>query len=163
MLNRMRLRATTVLLTVLCIIAGIIVLGTVTAFVSKQAAPGSDLRKTEKMPTSTGIFQSGETAYTSLGQMRVATLPATAESTGDLLIVTAWFSYPAGDSAFAEEIFQKTRKLKTVVTDFFSRHTKQNLLDKGEDAVKKELTQNINAELVLGSIESLYFDNYIFF
>jgi flagellar FliL protein len=154
----MRLRTTTVLMTVFFIIAGLIVLGTVTAFASKQAAPGSDLRKAEKMPRPTP-----RTSYTSLGQLRIGTLPAATESNGDLVIVTAWFSYTAGDSAFDEEIFQKTRKLKMVLTDYFSRRTKQNLLDMGEDAVKRELTQNINAELVLGTIENLYFDDYIFF
>jgi flagellar FliL protein len=158
----MRLRIATVLQAILCILAGVIVLGTIVAFASKQAEPGADLRRSEKMPKSTGNQNSG-TAYTSLGQMRVSTLSENAESDGDLVIVTAWFSYPAGDSAFGEEIFQKTRKIKSVVTDYFPRHTKKELLDIGEDAVKKELARNINAELVLGAIENVYFDDYIFF
>jgi flagellar FliL protein len=158
----MQLRITTVLQAVLFLIVVVIVLGTVVAFASKQAEPGADLRRSEKMPESTGTQNSG-TAYMSLGQMRVSTLPPDANSDGELVIVTAWFSYPAGDSAFAEEIFQKTRKIKSVVTDYFPRHTKKELLEMGEDAVKKELAQNINAELVLGAIENLYFDDYIFF
>jgi flagellar basal body-associated protein FliL len=155
----MQLRITTVLSTILCILAGVIVLGTVIAFASKQAEPGADLRKAEKMPTSPG----NGISYTSLGQMRVSTLPPDAHSDGELVIVTAWFSYPSGDSAFDEEIFQKLRKIKSVVMDYFPRHTKKELLDMGETAVKKELARNINAELVLGAIENLYFDDYIFF
>jgi flagellar basal body-associated protein FliL len=33
----------------------------------------------------------------------------------------------------------------------------------GENEVKRELIQNINNELMLGTIENLYFDDYIFF
>ena len=42
-------------------------------------------------------------------------------------------------------------------------YTKSDLISKGEKKIKEELRDQINDQLVLGKINSVYFDQYIFF
>ena len=43
------------------------------------------------------------------------------------------------------------------------QYTKDELVGKGEQKIKSDLTELINRELVLGKIKTLYFSDYIFF
>jgi flagellar basal body-associated protein FliL len=158
----MRFRVTTVLSTVLFILLGVILLGTGIAFATNNARPGAGLRRNEQMPETAG-FDGKTGSFVSLGQIRATTLPEDINAGHGLVVLTPWFSYPAEDIALKEEIFQKTRKIKSLVTDYFMTRTQQELLAQGEPAVKQELVKQINAELALGAIINLYFDDYIFF
>lgn len=102
-------------------------------------------------------------AYTDLPQIRAVTKPASENESGTLVIISPWFSYPAGDTVLFEELSQKERQEKAIITDYFARHTADELHKKGEQAVKTELTNLINEQLVLGKIRSVYFSEYIFF
>ncbi|MBP5174723.1 MAG: flagellar basal body-associated FliL family protein, partial [Treponema sp.] len=82
---------------------------------------------------------------------------------GTLLIVSPWFSYPEGDIQLFEEIAQKDRLIKTIISNYFMSYTKSDLISKGEKKIKEELRDQINDQLVLGKINSVYFDQYIFF
>lgn len=103
------------------------------------------------------------TTYNELGQMRPITRAPSDEEAGTVMVVTPWFSFPDGDTPLYEEISQKDRLIKSIIFEYFTSHTKQELLSTGEKRIKEELTDKINEQLVMGKITSLYFDEYQFF
>lgn len=76
--------------------------------------------------------------------------------------MTPWLSYPSGDQILFEELSQKERQLKGIFASYFSSHTSRELHEKGENSIKKELMDAINAQLVMGKIRGVYFNDYIF-
>jgi flagellar basal body-associated protein FliL len=154
------------LTTALFSLLAIIVLGTLAAFATKRAHPGEDLRRAEPIPSKLSPPpdarpSDGTTAYMALGQIRSATKQD--ENAASVVLLTSWMSYPATDSPFFDELAQKNRRIKSLITEYFASHTQSQLISAGEEAIKRELTAQINAELVLGDITGLYFDEYIFF
>lgn len=139
----------------------LIFLATAGVFAMKLARPGQELRRSEPVPAQKNW--AANTAYLPLGQIRTSTKGDNPAEPGALVLVTPWFSYPADDGAFYEELAQKTRKIKTVIAEYFAGRTKDSLLYRNEEAVKQDLVQKINAELFLGQIQNLYFDDYVFF
>ena len=146
-------------------LVSVIVLGTVIGFVTGKAHPAYGLRRADPSPSSVTSANKNEgievDAFTEIGELRSGTKPS---ENGDLcsISIKVWFSYPAGDTAFYEELCQKKRQITAIITEYFLRHTKQELLQKGELSVKNELKQEINDRLVLGKILGIYFDEYFF-
>lgn len=119
----------------------------------------SNKKKSEKPGDRIEIEKFDESKiYTKLGQIRAVTgddIPVT-------VIISPCFPYPEDDSAFCEELYQKNRKLKSVVVNYFAYKTQAYLLSAGEEIVKEELIEVLNRELVLGGISKLYLKEYIF-
>ena len=103
------------------------------------------------------------TTFNELGQMRPITRAESDEEAGCVMVVTPWFSFPDDDTPLYEEISQKDRLIKSIINDYFTTHTKSELLSIGEKQIKEELTEQINEQLVMGKITKLYFDEYQFF
>ena len=145
----------------------LIVMGTAIALVSGSGKKSDRWRQADPEPKKVINMSrkngSKVDAFTDLGQIRAITKPASDESNGTLLIVTPWFSYPAGDSVLLEELYQKERQEKSIIMEYISSYTAEELKAKGEKAVKEELLGLINAQLVLGKIRAVYFNDYIFF
>ncbi|QTQ15685.1 flagellar basal body-associated FliL family protein [Treponema parvum] len=140
-------------------IAGAIIIITALSFASGKASPGQDMRKADPAPESVAKEYA---AFTELGRLRSFSKPQSGKDRGSPVIITPWISYPAGDRIFYEELIQKARKIRSVITDYFSKYTKEELLAMGEKEIKTELERRINAELVLGKIKAVYFSEYIF-
>lgn len=145
------------------ICSGIIVLFLIfatAAFVSGKAKPGALLRRKDPEPARLEkSLQSGQAVFSHIGSVRCAT----ADDPAVPLVITPYFPYDAADTAFYEELFQKTRKIRLAVASYMGQYTKDELVDKGEQKIKSDLTELINRELVLGKIKTLYFSDYIFF
>ena len=155
---------------ILCCIAGVLVvllLGTIVAFASKKSTPGQSVRKADPSPQKVINMSAAKNekvaAYTSLGQIRAVTKAPDADSTGTIVVVTPWFSYPDGDTVLVEELSDKTRHLKSIIINYIAQYTVTELHQMGEKKVKEDLLHQINAELVLGKITAVYFDSYVFF
>lgn len=103
------------------------------------------------------------TTYNELGQMRPITRAPSETEAGTVMVVTPWFSFPDDDTPLYEEISQKDRLIKSIIFEYFTTHTKEELLLTGEKKIKEELTDQINEQLVMGKITKLYFDEYQFF
>ncbi|MDR1786610.1 MAG: hypothetical protein LBR23_09165 [Spirochaetaceae bacterium] len=162
----MRIRADRALVLVLLALGAVILGGTLLAFALGKARPGVSLRRAEPAPRETAgkpAVPGRDVAYTALGQIRVSARGDSPDGEGAVVLVSPWFSYSPGDSAFYEELSAKNRKLRAIFVDYFSRRTPSELLRKGEAAVKKELAELINGELTLGRISELFFDEYVFF
>ncbi len=96
--------------------------------------------------------------FTLLGVLRTGTR----DDPSIPVVVEPWFHYDSSDVPFYQELQQKSRKIRTVVTDYFPRYTKEELQRMGEQTVKEQLLTAINSLLVLGKIERLYFNDFAF-
>ena len=148
-------------------VVAVLLLGTIVAFASRKAAPGKSIRKADPSPQKV-INMSAATdekvaAYTTLGELRAVTKAPDEKSDGTVLVVTPWFSYPDGDTVLFEELSDKSRQLKGLITSYFGGYTVTELHAMGEKKVKEDLLHLINEQLVLGKITSVYFDSYVFF
>lgn len=96
--------------------------------------------------------------FSRLGTLRCIT----ADEPPSVLVVTPLFLYTKDDSAFYEELYRKTAELKAIVNAYVASQTKGSLLVTGEEIVKERILRQFNELLVLGKIETLFFNDYIF-
>lgn len=147
-------------LLVLC--AGIVigaVFVTAWALTARPERVGRGLRHADPEPMRVEKKAGKETAvYSELGRLR----GVTSDSPTVPIVITPFFTYPASDTAFFEELVQKKRLIRSIMMEYFALHSKDELLEMGENKVKDELIARINGELVLGKIDVLYFNEYIF-
>ncbi len=107
-------------------------------------------------------------SYFNLGSLRVLTKPEndslqeTEQNMGTVLLVTPWISYPSDDTIFFEEISRKKTVIAGIIQDYFSNHSKQELLSQTEVTIEENLLLEINNHLSLGKIQQIYFTDYIF-
>ncbi len=155
-----------ILTKVLIGVAALVFLSGLIAFFVRKDRIGENYRKTdpsvEKVINRSKRAKDTVSAYTNLGQLRI-TIRQDTDKDSSVLVISPWFSYPQGDTAFEEEIAKKERQIKAIFADYFSSYTKKELLKKGEDQIKQELKDTINSQLVLNQIKDLYFNEYIFF
>ena len=106
-------------------------------------------------------------SYFNLGSLRVLTKPENdslqeTQNMGTVLLVTPWISYPSDDTIFFEEISRKKTVIAEIIQDYFSNHSKQELLSQTEVTIEENLLLEINNHLSLGTINQIYFTDYIF-
>lgn len=147
------------------VIIAVTLIGTAVAFTvdphrlsDRKKAPASVVLPSRPADPIPAPLQNQET-YTLLGTLRTGTK----DDPSIPLVVEPWFYYDSTDISFYQELQQKSRKIRTVVTDYFTGYTKEDLQRMGEQAVKEQLKNAINQVLVLGAIDALYFNDYTFF
>lgn len=106
-------------------------------------------------------------SYFNLGSLRVLTKPENdslqeTQNMGTVLLVTPWLSYPSDDTIFFEEISRKKTVIAGIIQDYFSNHSKQELLSQTEVTIEENLLLEINNHLSLGTINQIYFTDFIF-
>jgi flagellar basal body-associated protein FliL len=159
------------LLVVVCLLLFVIVAGTIWAFASGRAHPGTHdpsgvtpvslFARGKHNPSPDSVVADdakGKTAiFGEIGLLRAKT----ADREPVTVVVSPFMPYISDDIPFREELMQKTRLLRTSVLDWFAKHTLKQLNSLGESGVKKELIGTMNANLVLGQITVLYFEEYM--
>lgn len=150
-----------ILLIFSAVIVAFVLITTIALFFSGKLEPGKNFRKTDITPEElTKADKTGNTeVFTGLGTIRTGTR----DEPSIPIVIKPYFSYPADDTQYYEELCRKTRKMQLLFTQYFADFTKDQLLENGEQKVKRDLLQLINDELVLGQIPALYFEQYIFF
>lgn len=150
-----------VLLYTCIFIVSFILITTCALLISGRFKPGKTLRKTDIQPEelSQTTVAGNQEAFTGLGTIRTGTH----DKPSVPIVITPFFSYPADDTQYYEELCRKTDRISLLIKNYFAEFTKEQLLENGEQKVKKDLLQLINDELVLGQISTLYFEQYIFF
>ena len=106
-------------------------------------------------------------SYFNLGSLRVLTKPENdslqeTQNMGTVLLVTPWISYPSDDTIFFEEISRKKTVIAGIIQDYFSNYSKQELLSQTEVTIEENLLLEINNHLSLGTINQIYFTDFIF-
>ena len=165
-----------ILIIIIFLLVCVISAGTVIGLISKKAAPGKNLRDADPQPTVREIENLNKRldqkidAYTGLGSIRCITAPqAQADDkqepeldSGTAVVITPWLAYPEGDTVFFEELARKRILITGIFTQYFSSHTKNQLLSTTEEKIKSEIMDQINAQMSLGKISGIYFTDYIF-
>lgn len=155
-----RVSVNSALYMVLFTLLAVILIGTLVVFATRNANPGKNLRQSDPVPQT---LAEGFSSFTEIGQIRAATAVSSTDGEGQAtVIVQPWFSYENNDTAFHEELFGKRRKIRSIITDYFSTHTYQQLRKNGEGIVKAEILSAVNKELVMGKISAIYFEEYLF-
>lgn len=145
----------------LFIAAGIvlaIIAATAVAVCTKNAMPGTGLRKEDPRPARQNTESN---SFSAIGQLRIRT-KSDDDSEKAVLVLTPWLEYEETDSAFYEELDRKRLAIRAVFTDYFSSKTKPDILSRSESDIKRELQDEINKKLVLGHISRIYFNDYLF-
>ena len=78
------------------------------------------------------------------------------------MILSPWLAYPAGDTVFYEELSRKSGSMKGIFQAYFSARTKNQLLTETEEKIVQIIMEEINADLALGKVSSIYFTDYLF-
>ena len=156
-----------VLAVIASLLAAAIVIGTLVSFALKKAHPGKNIRTPDPSPLAVSSMSAPDNtkldAFTGLGRLRAATKPDPKKSVGGTpVVVTPWFSYPAGDRAFYEELSQKSTIMRAVITEYFLKYTEDELLSRGEEKIKADLLTALNERLSLNKIQAIYFSDYLF-
>ena len=108
-----------------------------------------------------------QNSYFNLGSLRVLTKPENdslqeTQNMETVLLVTPWISYPSDDTIFFEEISRKKTVIAGIIQDYFSNYSKQELLSQTEVTIEENLLLEINNHLSLGTINQIYFTDFIF-
>ncbi|MBQ5384604.1 MAG: hypothetical protein IIU46_09185 [Treponema sp.] len=155
-----------VLFIIMILVVVTFVLGTIIAFATKKGNIGHEYRRVDPSPekvVNRSQRSSSRLKTSALGQIRISMQPDSENEKGAMLVVSPWFSYPEDDVQLDEEIFQKDRLIKSLISTYFSSRSKKTVLSTGEKKVKEEIRDSINSQLVMGEINALYFDEYMFF
>ena len=73
------------------------------------------------------------------------------------------FRYPADNIPFYEELASRVGDFRTIIRQYFSAFSKEDLLRFDENAMKAEILKQYNEILVLGKIESLIIPSFDYF
>ena len=150
---------------IIYVLLGIIVVGTLIAIVTGKANLSQRYRRRDPSGVAEIFSKNGAEMqeFKEFGTLRALTKPESdSVSNGVNLVVTPWLSYQKADSAFYEELAHKKKKLETIFLSYFASRTQKELFSLGEKNIKKELCNLVNEQLVLGKVDAVYFDDYIF-
>ncbi|MDR3193537.1 MAG: flagellar basal body protein FliL [Treponema sp.] len=95
--------------------------------------------------------------FTGIGRLRIP-VKGGPRATVVLSIV---FPYPAEDRPFTEELAGKVPLFRRIAQDYFGSLAPEELAPLNEDKTKAELLERFNAELRLGSIDVLFFNDFM--
>jgi flagellar basal body-associated protein FliL len=93
--------------------------------------------------------------FTGIGRLRIAA--NNGEPAAVLISIT--FPYPNADRAFTEELVGKAPAFRSIATAYFAALGAEELRNLDEATAKAEILRRFNAELRLGRIEVLYFND----
>lgn len=156
-------------------LALVILVGTVVGLTQKKAQEPEVLISKGKAENLAPPADTNVVAYYDLGKIRVVTAaPENQKESktksnnnennnfGTPMVLDPWLAYPEGDTVFYEELARKQGVLKGIFQNYFTSHTKNDLLSATETVINKELLEQINAQLSLGKVLDIYFTDYLF-
>lgn len=98
-----------------------------------------------------------DSIFTGIGRLRTVT----ADNPPVTVIVSIAFPYAPEDRPFTEELASKIPNFRAAVSDYFSLHTLAELRETDEGTIKAEILRRYNRLLHLGTIEILYFNDFM--
>jgi flagellar basal body-associated protein FliL len=96
-----------------------------------------------------------EKIFTGLGRIRAST------SQGATVILSVAFPYDPADLSFAEELASRIAELRRITVEYFGGLSAEAAGEQDEGALKEELLRRYNAVLRLGSLKTLYFNDFM--
>jgi flagellar basal body-associated protein FliL len=103
--------------------------------------------------------------FTGIGRLRipVAAHDGTGAAEKATLVLSIAFPYSPRDRAFAEELASRVGDFRRIAVEYFSSRSAGELRNADESALKAELLSRYNAILMLGNLETLYFNDLLIF
>jgi flagellar basal body-associated protein FliL len=95
--------------------------------------------------------------FTGIGRLRIPVRG----SPRITVVLSVVFPYPAEDRSFTEELAGKVPLFRRIVQDYFGSLAPEDLVPLNEDKTKAELLRRFNGELRLGSIDVLFFNDFM--
>ncbi len=142
------------------LIVGIIAM-TAIAVVKNKAVPGVGLEKIHERPVDASKGKFGkDVQYNLIGKMWIQ-LKVGSDKKKSTLIVSPWLEYKE-DRTFYEEMDRKHNQIKSIISEFFSVRTMEELQMMNEATMKNELAGKINEILVMGKIDKILFNDFQF-
>ena len=151
-----------ILLTIIALILLVILTGTIVALTARKKNTPQNLIAQGKAVSLMAPSDTTEVSYYELGTIRVSTAKADSDEGGSIMILSPWLAYPAGDTVFYEELSRKSGSMKGIFQAYFSARTKNQLLTETEEKIVQIIMEEINADLALGKVSSIYFTDYLF-
>jgi flagellar basal body-associated protein FliL len=111
----------------------------------------------EKVPEQNIDVQFKDRIFTGIGRIRTKS----AEPKSAAVIITIAFPYNPDDTTFSEELASKVAQFRNETIHYFEAFTADELREKSDDAIQKELLARYNALLRLGFIDVLYVTDYM--
>ena len=174
----MKLSLNKILICIIVILFILIAGVTIGGMITKKASPGKNLRTADPEPTVKELESLNKrsdtkiAAYTGIDRIRTVTASDTSDNgdngdrpdaeTATPIVITPWFSYDESNFELYEELSRKRILITGIITNYFSSKTEKQLLSTSEEKIKADLLEEINGQLSLGKIKSIYFSDYIF-
>ena len=128
----------------------LLLIGTIIGLVRPQnAEPVFAFRKISKEQTKPEDIR----VFSGLERLRIPL------SNSSILILSVSFPYSAKDVTFTEELAAKIGDFKTMITEYFTSLPAENANQIDEELAKQEILKRFNANLRLGRIDALYFND----
>jgi flagellar basal body-associated protein FliL len=99
----------------------------------------------------------GIAVFSGIGRLRIPV----GGSPRTTVVLSIVFPYPAEDRSFTEELAGKVPLFRRIVQDYFGSLAPEELVPLDEDRTKAELLRRFNGELRLGSIDVLFFNDFM--
>jgi flagellar basal body-associated protein FliL len=146
-----------VLVAVVFLLVFILLVGTVYALVIRGPAAVNREADNGASQKPGGAGDAAGEIFTGIGRIRALTAGPQAAA----VILSVAFPYAPEDRAFSEELAAKIGQFRGITAEYFAALSADDLRQKGEGVIKEELRQQYNAILRLGSIDQLYFNDYM--
>ncbi len=78
------------------------------------------------------------------------------------VVILPFLSYKTENIFLYEELCQKQRKIRSIILQYFTQKSQDELFLLGEESVKAQILTLINDEVSMGKVESIFFEEYIF-
>lgn len=144
---------------ILFILLGIIVFVIILISLSHFLHKTNNTNKYRKIDNPTEIQKNIEySLFSDFGRLRTYTC----DTQQIPVVILPFLSYKSENTFLYEELCQKQRKIKSIILQYFTQKTQEELFSLGEEKVKLEILTQINDELSMGNIESIFFEEYLF-
>ena len=138
------------LLSVACALIVLLFIGTIVGLVRpRNAEPVFAIKKIRTEHTKIEDIR----VYSGLERLRIPL------SNSSILILSVSFPYSAKDTTFTEELAAKISDFKAIITEYFSALPIESVNQIDEETAKQDILKHFNANLRLGRIDALYFND----
>lgn len=122
-----------------------------------ESDPGAEPAPSGQTPHDPVSPIDGRAMFADVGPLRART----ADAEPVTIVVEPVFPYIADDIAFREELVQKSRMMRAVILEWFASRTLSAIRALGEEGVKAALVGELNGCFVLGTLDAVYFEEYM--
>ena len=150
-------KAARILVWIIIAMAFVIICGTIFALLTRPSGSAASQGTGGQSRVDGSTRTATESTFTGIGRIRAQTsgpVPAT-------VVLGVAFPYYPEDKAFSEELASRVAEFRAETLNYFLSYVVDELRMKKEEDIKRDLLQRYNSLLRLGSIQVLYFNDFM--